>query len=146
MKRGIILLIEDQQDDVELTLRAFSKSEVAHEIVAVRDGEEALDFLFSTGAYANRDRSLVPSVVLLDLKIPKVNGLEILQRMRADERTRHIPVVVLTSSSEDRDISACYRSGANSFICKPVNFSEFIDTANYLGRYWLGLNQSVRVV
>jgi two-component system, response regulator len=145
MKRGVILLVEDQQDDVDLTLRAFSRSAVSHEIVTVRDGQEALDFLFTTGRYAGRDRGLLPSVVLLDLKLPKVNGLEVLRRIRADERTRLIPVVVLTSSSEDRDILDCYGGGANSFICKPVNFSEFINTANELGRYWLEMNQPVRV-
>jgi len=144
MSQRLILLVEDQQDDVDLTLRAFSKSNVPHEIVTVRDGQQALDFLFSTGGYAGRDRTLVPSVVLLDLNIPKVNGLEVLRRMRADERTRLIPVVVLTSSSLDGDVSDCYCTGANSFVRKPVNFSEFVETADGLGRYWLELNRSAR--
>lgn len=142
---GIILLVEDQQDDVDLTLRAFSRSTVSHEIVVVRDGQEALDYLFCAGAYAGRDPGLAPAVVLLDLKVPKVDGLEVLHRLRSDERTRLLPVVVLTSSSEDRDIASSYDGGANSFIRKPVDFSKFIDTANDLGRYWLQLNQSARV-
>jgi len=142
---GVILLVEDQQDDVDLTLRAFSRSKVSHEIVVVRDGQEALDYLFSTGTYAGRDPSLAPAVVLLDLKVPKVDGLEVLRRLRSDERTRLLPVVVLTSSSEDRDIASSYDRGANSFVCKPVDFSKFIETANDLGRYWLQLNQSARV-
>jgi two-component system response regulator len=142
---GVILLVEDQQDDVDLTLRAFSRSDISHDIVVVRDGQEALDYLFSTGVYAGRDARLAPAVVLLDLKVPKVDGLEVLRRLRADERTRLLPVVVLTSSSEEKDIANSYDGGANSFVRKPVDFSTFIETANDLGRYWLQLNQPARV-
>jgi CheY-like chemotaxis protein len=141
VRRGLILLVEDQDDDVALTLRAFSQSDIAHEIDVVRDGEEALDYLFTTGPYADRDPSLMPSVVLLDLKLPKVSGLDVLRRMRADTRTRRLPVVVLTSSNEERDMIASYDLGANSFVRKPVDFEEFIEAAHHLGLYWLVLNE-----
>jgi two-component system response regulator len=140
---GIILLLEDQDDDVELTLRAFSRSKVANEIVVMRDGEEALDYLFATGTHSGRDRNVMPSVVLLDLNLPKVNGLEVLRRMRADERTRLLPVVVLTSSKEERDVIASYDLGANSFVRKPVDFAQFVEAAHQLGLYWLVLNEPV---
>lgn len=141
MRGGLILLVEDHDDDVELTLRAFSQSNIANEIVVVRDGEEALDFLFTSGPYADRDPSLTPSVVLLDLKLPKVSGLDVLRRMRADARTRRLPVVVLTSSNEERDVIASYDLGANSFVRKPVDFAQFIEAAHHLGLYWLVLNE-----
>jgi DNA-binding response OmpR family regulator len=141
VRGGLILLVEDRDDDVELTLRAFSKSNVANEIVVVRDGEEALDYLFTSGSYADRDPCLTPSLVLLDLKLPKVSGLEVLRRMRADTRTRRLPVVVLTSSNEERDVIASYDLGANSFVRKPVDFTQFIEAAHHLGLYWLALNE-----
>jgi len=137
----IILLVEDNADDVELTLRAFEKSKVANDIVVVRDGEQALNYLFRTGRQADRDPRMMPEVVLLDLKLPKVDGLEVLRRMRADERTRRLPVVVLTSSNEESDIIRSYDLGANSFVRKPVNFAQFIEAAQQLGLYWLVLNE-----
>ncbi|MGD0493235.1 MAG: response regulator [Steroidobacteraceae bacterium] len=141
MNRNIILLVEDNPADVELTLRAFRKSKVLNEIVVVRDGVEALDYLFLTGPFAGRDSKASPEVVLLDLKLPKVDGLEVLRRMRADERTRRIPVVVLTSSGEEKDILSSYDLGANSFVRKPVDFNQFLEAAQQLGLYWLVLNQ-----
>lgn len=141
MRGKTILLVEDNPDDVELTLRAFSKSKIGNEIVVVRDGQEALDYLFATGAHAGRDASALPEVVLLDLKLPKVDGLEVLRRLRADERTRLLPVVVLTSSGEQQDMLSSYDLGANSFVRKPVDFAEFMDAARHLGLYWLVLNQ-----
>ena len=141
MNRNIILLVEDNPADVELTLRAFRKSKVLNEIVVVRDGVEALDYLFLTGPFAGRDSKASPEVVLLHLKLPKVDGLEVLRRMRADERTRRIPVVVLTSSGEEKDILSSYDLGANSFVRKPVDFNQFLEAAQQLGLYWLVLNQ-----
>jgi two-component system, response regulator len=137
------LLVEDNKNDVELTLRAFERSKVVNEIVIARDGEEALEYLFATGSHAGRD-PVMPEVVLLDLKLPKVDGLEVLRRMRADERTRRLPVVVLTSSNEDKDILSSYDLGANSFVRKPVNFADFIEAARHLGLYWLVLNEPPR--
>lgn len=137
----VILLVEDNADDVDLTLRAFEKSKVANDIVVVRDGEQALNYLFRTGSHADRDPRMMPEVVLLDLKLSKVDGLEVLRRMRADERTRRLPVVVLTSSNEESDIIRSYDLGANSFVRKPVNFAEFIEAAQQLGLYWLVLNE-----
>ena len=143
MKRsGTILLVEDNADDVDLTLRAFERSKMANEVVVVRDGAEALDYLFVTGAHAGRDSTAAPEVVLLDLKLPKVSGLEVLRRLRADERTRRLPVVILTSSSEESDIIRSYDLGANSFVRKPVDFAQFLAAATQLGLYWLVLNQS----
>jgi two-component system response regulator len=142
MKRSnIILLVEDNADDVELTLRAFRKSKVLNEIVVVSDGVEALDYVFATGAHAGRDPKENPEVILLDLKLPKIAGLEVLRRLRADERTRRIPVVVLTSSNEERDILSSYDLGANSFVRKPVDFAQFVDAARQLGMYWLVMNE-----
>jgi two-component system, response regulator len=142
MKRSnVILLVEDNPDDAELTLRAFRRSKILNEIVVVTDGAEALDYLFATGAYAGRDAKAKPEVILLDLKLPKIGGLEVLRRMRAEEQTRRIPVVVLTSSNEERDILSSYDLGANSFVRKPVDFGQFVDAAQQLGLYWLVRNE-----
>ncbi len=136
-----ILLVEDNPDDVELTLRAFEKSSIANNIVVARDGAEALEHLFAVGAGLEGHR-LPPAVVLLDLKLPKLDGLEVLKRIRADERTRRLPVVILSSSKEERDIVRSYDLGANSFVRKPVDFVEFTEAARHLGVYWLVLNES----
>ena len=141
MNDKMILLVEDNPDDEELTLRALRKSKLTNEIVVTRDGKEALDFLFCEGAYADRDSSHIPAVVLLDLKLPKINGLDVLKAMRADERTRITPVVVLTSSSEEEDMINSYRCGANSYVRKPVAFAEFADAVSELGLYWMLINQ-----
>jgi two-component system response regulator len=138
----IILLVEDGADDVELARRAFAKSNTANTIVVARDGAEALEYLFATGAHAGRDAMIVPEVVLLDLKLPRIDGLEVLRRMRADERTRRIPVVILTSSNEEQDVIRGYDLGANSFVRKPVDFAQFFAAAQQLGLYWLVLNES----
>src|SRR5512137_95478 len=140
-KSGTILLVEDNPDDVALTERALKKARIANELVIARDGPEALDFLFGTGAHAGRDTSIAPEVVLLDLKLPKVDGLEVLRRLRADQRTRLLPVVVLTSSKEDRDLTRSYELGANSYIRKPVDFKQFVKAVQDLGLYWLVLNE-----
>lgn len=141
MTRQLILLVEDRPDDVELTRRAFDKSNVANEIAVAWDGQEALDYLFATGPHAGRDDSLMPAVVLLDLKLPKVDGLDVLRRIRAAERTRRLPVVVLTSSNEEQDVVRSYDLGANSFVRKPVDFAQFVEAARQLGLYWLVLNE-----
>ncbi len=137
----VILLVEDNPDDRILTVRALKQHNIANVIDEVKDGQEALDYLFGEGQYAGRDIAAQPQVVLLDLKLPKVDGLEVLQRMRADSRTRRIPVVVLTSSSEQQDIVSSYDLGANSYVRKPVDFNEFLDAAKQLGLYWLMLNE-----
>lgn len=142
MDSKTILLVEDNPDDIILTLRAFKKKNILNEVVVVRDGEEALDYLQGTGSFANRDVSRMPAVVLLDLKLPKVDGIEVLRRLRADKRTETLRVVVLTSSSEEQDIVASYRFGAASYVRKPVDFDEFLDAAGQLGLYWLLLNES----
>ena len=136
----IILLVEDNPDDEALTLRALKKSNILNDVVVARDGSEALDYLFGTGAHAGRDTRIQPQIVLLDLKLPKVDGLEVLKRMRADARTRLQPVVVLTTSNEERDVSASYKLGANSYIRKPVDFEQFMDAVRQLGLFWLVLN------
>jgi two-component system, response regulator len=136
-----ILLVEDNPNDEALTLRALKKNDIHDRVVVVRDGAEALEYLFATGAYSDRDPTDVPRVVLLDLKLPKVDGLEVLRRLRANVRTRLLPVVILTSSNEERDLVAGYGSGANSYIRKPVDFTEFAETVRHLGRYWLQLNE-----
>ena len=141
MENHLILLVEDNPDDEALTLRALKKSNVMNEVVIARDGVEALDYLFGTGTHAGRDLSVMPQVVLLDLKLPRVDGLEVLRRMRADERTRLLPVVVLTTSNEQRDVVDSYRLGANSYIRKPVDFVEFTGAVQQLGLYWLLLNR-----
>ena len=141
MNSKIILLVEDNPDDEALTLRALKSSNIANEVVVTRDGVEALDYLFGTGAYADRDTRVMPQVVLLDLKLPKMNGLDVLRRLRDDERTKPLPVVVLTSSDEERDIIESYGLGANSYIRKPVAFAQFTEAVRQLGLYWLVLNQ-----
>lgn len=137
-----ILLVEDNSFDAELTLRALRKNNLANQIYLARDGEEALDFLFCRGAYSNRRCDDAPRLVLLDLKLPKVDGLEVLQAVKSDPRTRPIPIVVLTSSKEERDLVNSYKLGVNSYIQKPVNFVEFQDVVRQLGMYWLLLNNA----
>ncbi len=142
MKTKTILLVEDNPDDVALTLRALKKSKIMNEVTVAQDGVEAVDYLFGTGKYAGRDANMMPQVVLLDLKMPKMDGLEVLQRIRKDERTKVLPVVVLTTSSEDRDRIESYKLGANSYIRKPVDFNQFAEAVNQLGLYWLVLNEA----
>lgn len=137
-----ILLAEDNPNDAELTIRTLKKHQLADKLLWVKDGAEALDFLFATGAYAGRNTTRTPKAVLLDLKMPKVDGLEVLQRIKGDERTRDIPVIVLTSSNQDQDIETCYHLGVNSFVSKPVNFEDFVETVSKLGLYWLLVNKS----
>lgn len=135
-----ILLVEDNPNDAELAIRALKKSNLANNLVWVKDGAEALDFLFAQGAYSTREAGTGPRVVMLDLKLPKADGLEVLRRMRADERTKVLPVVVLTSSREEKDIVESYRLGVNSYIVKPVDFDKFVKTVSDLGMYWLLVN------
>lgn len=135
-----ILLVEDNPDDEALTLRALKKNNILNEVVVARDGVEALDYLFGTGRHSGRDTDVQPRLVLLDLKLPKIDGLEVLKRLRADRRTRLQPVVILTSSNEERDILAGYELGANSYIRKPVDFEQFMEAVRQLGLYWLALN------
>ena len=142
MKDKNILLVEDNPDDVKLTLHALRKCNIANQVDVAGDGVDALDYLFGTGAHAGRDLSDAPAVVLLDLKLPKIDGLEVLRRMRADQRTRRLPVVVLTSSKEEQDIATSYDLGANSYIRKPVDFDQFIEAVRQLGLYWLLLNEA----
>ncbi|MBI5303925.1 MAG: response regulator [Chloroflexi bacterium] len=137
-----ILLVEDNPYDAELTIRAFKKRNLANRLYIVEDGAEALDFIFARGKYPERTVTNGPKVVLLDLKLPKVNGLEVLRAIKADERTRMTPVVIVTSSSEDPDIKAAYELGANSYVVKPVDFDVFLDAMSTLGFYWLLVNQS----
>ena len=139
-----ILLVEDNPNDVELTLRALKKNNLTNKVHVVRDGAEALEYIFATGAYASRDINHNPRVILLDLKLPKVDGLEVLRRIKSDERTKVIPVVVLTSSKEERDLVESYKLGANSYIAKPVDFDSFVRAVAELGLYWLLLNQPPR--
>lgn len=136
-----ILLIEDNPYDAEMTIRALKKNNLANKLVHLEDGQEALDFIFAEGNYANRKVEDTPKVILLDLKMPKVNGIQVLQKIKADERTKNIPVVVLTSSKEDPDIKECYRLGVNSYVVKPVQFEKFVTTISELGLYWMILNQ-----
>jgi two-component system response regulator len=141
MEKRVILLVEDNPDDEALTLRALRKNNIGNAVVVARDGAEALDYLFGTGEHAGRDVMDMPQVVLLDLKLPRVDGLDVLKRLRADERFRALPVVVLTSSKEEQDLINGYRFGCNSYVRKPVNFDEFIEAARQLGLYWLLLNE-----
>jgi len=138
----LILLVEDNDDDVELTLRALRRNRVANRVDVVRDGAEALEYLFATGSHKGRDVRDAPNLVLLDLKLPKVGGLEVLERLRADPRTRRLPVVVLTSSNVESDLARSYDLGANSYIRKPVDFTQFMEAVNQLGLYWLVLNEA----
>ena len=137
-----ILLVEDNPDDAALTLRALKKNNIVNEVVIAQDGVEALDYLFGTGRFAGRDVSVHPQIILLDLKMPKLDGFEVLKRLRNDERTRLLPVVVLTTSSEDRDRVESYKLGANSYIRKPVDFEQFMKAIQQLGLYWLVLNEA----
>ena len=141
MTEQTILLVEDSSSDEELTLRALRKSNIANRVVVARDGAEALDYLFAQGAFVDRDARDLPQVVLLDLNLPKIGGLEVLRRIRADERTKLLPVVILTSSSEDKDLLVGYASGANSYVVKPVDFTQFADAVRQLGMFWLLVNQ-----
>lgn len=141
MSKGIILLVEDNPDDEELTLRALRKVRIANEIVVVRNGQDAVDFLLGTGAHSGRDLDEQPAVVLLDLKLPMLNGVDVLRRVRANPRTRLIPIVVLTSSSEEEDMLRSYESGANSYVRKPVDFTAFSEAVSRLGSYWVLLNE-----
>jgi two-component system response regulator len=141
MPTKLILLVEDNPDDEILTLRALKKANIANRIEVVRDGAEALDFVFCAGTYAGRDANDMPQLILLDLKLPKISGLQVLERIRADERTKRVPVVILTSSTELVDINSGYDLHANSFVSKPVNFQEFSDVVQRLGLYWLLVNQ-----
>ncbi|TDI76451.1 MAG: response regulator [Betaproteobacteria bacterium] len=138
----VILLVEDNPDDQELALLAFKEANITSKIITCSDGEEALDYLFATGMYADRDVRIMPEVMLLDLKLPKVDGFEVLKRVREDPRTKLLPVVVLTTSSEQKDLVESYQLGTNSYIRKPVDFSKFIEFAQQFGSYWLGLNES----
>ena len=142
MPEGTILLVEDNPDDEVLTLRALKKNHIVNPVYVVRDGAEALSYLFATDTYSQRDAEEIPHVILLDLKLPKVDGLEVLRRVRADSRTRLVPVVVLTTSNEDQDIIRSYDLGANSYVRKPVDFEQFNKAVGQLGAYWLILNQS----
>ncbi|MBN2003279.1 MAG: response regulator [Anaerolineae bacterium] len=136
-----ILLVEDNPSDVGLTQRALRKSHIANELTVTENGQEALDYLFGDGAYAGRDVMQLPALVLLDLKLPRVDGLEVLRRIRADARTRRLPVVILTTSKEEEDVAAGYDLGANSYIRKPVDFEQFVQAVQHLGLYWLVLNE-----
>ncbi len=142
VNNGSILLVEDNPDDAALTLRAFKKNHILNEVIVARDGVEALDYLFGAGAYAGRDATSLPAVMLLDLKLPRLDGLEVLKRIRNDPRTRLLRVVVLTSSKEEQDIMHSYNLGANSYIRKPVDFDSFMTAVGQLGMYWLLLNET----
>ena len=143
-RRGVILLVDDNVDDVELTLLAFEKMQLEADIVVAHDGLEALDYLFGTGKHSGRDVKELPRVVLLDLKMPKLDGISVLKRIREDERTRHLPVVILTSSTEEKDLIESYRNWVNSYIRKPVNFKMFEEVSKQLGLYWTQLNLGLR--
>jgi two-component system response regulator len=145
MANDLILLVEDNPDHEALTIRALKKAGLANPVFVARDGAEAVEFLFGTGAHAGRDPAETPQVVLLDLKLPKLDGLEVLERLRGDSRFQYVPVVVLTSSDEETDLVRSYKLGANSYIRKPVDFSNFIEATRQLGLYWLLLNESPRI-
>ncbi|MGD0354534.1 MAG: response regulator [Dehalococcoidia bacterium] len=143
MKNKVILLVEDNPGDIKLTKRALEQNQITNELIVAEDGEEALDYLFGTGQYAGRDVRIIPAMVLLDLKLPRVDGLEVLQKIRANELTSLLPVVILTSSDQEKDIIASYKLGANSYICK-VDFNQFAESVRNLGLYWLLLNEPPR--
>jgi len=145
MNDRVILLVEDDPKDEELTLRAFKKSNILNPVVVARDGVAALDYLFARGDHTNRDPAAMPQVIFLDLKLPKVDGLDVLKTLRADERTKLLPVVVLTSSNEEQDLIRSYSLGANSYVRKPVDFAQFLEAARQLGLYWLVLNETAPV-
>lgn len=145
MDESVILLVEDNPDDEALTLRALKKNNIRNEVVIARDGVEALDYLFGTGAYAGRNLSAMPQLILLDLKLPRMDGFEVLERIRASELTKLLPVVILTTSNEDQDRIRGYGLGANSFVRKPVEFDKFIEAVRQLGLYWLILNEAAPV-
>ncbi|RMH09881.1 MAG: response regulator [Nitrospirae bacterium] len=142
MKEKTILLVEAHPDDEELTMRALTKNNILNRVVVARDGVQALEYLFGTGAHAGRDLNTMPQLILLDLKLPKIDGLEVLRRLRADERTKLLPVVILTSSKEEQDLLKSYKLGANSYVRKPVDFLEFARAVQQLGLYWLLLNEA----
>ena len=141
MADDVILLVEDNEDDVDLTLRALKRNNITNEVVVARDGVEALDYLWGAGSHAGRDTAQMPQIILLDLKLPKIDGLEVLRRMRSDERTKLLPVVILTSSKEQQDLVESYSLGANSYVRKPVDFNQFVEAVRQLGLYWLVLNE-----
>jgi len=141
MTNKTILLVEDNLDDIELTLRAIKKNNIKNEVTVVYDGAEALEFLFGTGKYSGRDLTIMPTVTLLDLKLPKVNGLEVLRQIRSNERTKLLPVVILTSSKHEKDLVNGYSLGVNSYVRKPVDFNKFVEAVSHLGLYWLLLNE-----
>ena len=141
IQKNVLLLVEDNPDDEELTLLAFEQSPIANEVVVARDGVEALDYLFGTGLYAERDTSIMPALILLDLQLPRINGMEVLQRMRADPRTKLLPVVIMTTSNEEQDLINSYSLGCNSYIRKPVDYNQFVTAVQQLGMYWLLLNE-----
>ena len=141
MDNKVILLVEDNPRDEALTLRALKKSNIVNDVIVARDGVEALDYFFGTGTHAGRDMTEMPQLILLDLKLPKVDGLEVLRKIRADERTKRLPIVVFTSSSEEEDMIKSYDLGANSYVRKPVDFDQFLEATRQLGLYWLVLNQ-----
>jgi CheY-like chemotaxis protein len=143
MKNNVVLFVEDNKRDEMLTLRAFEKSSFATEIVVAHNGVEALDYLFGTGEYTGRDTTILPQMILLDLKMPKMDGIQVIKRLRSDKRTRALPIVVFTSSSEQEDIIRSYELGANSYVRKPVDFGEFAEATRQLGQYWLLLNETV---
>jgi CheY-like chemotaxis protein len=140
--KNFILLVEDNQDDIDLILRSLKKGNIANDVIVARDGVAALDFLFGSGEYAERDVSMLPTVILLDIKMPRMDGIQVLERIRADERTEQLPVVLLTSSNEEQDLVKGYHFGANSYVRKPVDFGEFSEVVRQLGLYWLLLNEA----
>ena len=141
MNTGTILLVEDNPSDIDLTKRAFEKGHITNTLVVAEDGQEALDYIFGNGKYADRDISQIPTLILLDLKLPKIDGLEVLRRVRATEKIKRLPVVILTSSKEEQDIAASYDLGVNSYIRKPVDFNQFAEAIKHLGLYWLIINE-----
>ncbi|MGC9517276.1 MAG: response regulator [Methanomicrobiales archaeon] len=143
---GTILLVEDDPDDINLTIRALKKSKIKNKIDVVTDGLEAIDYLWGEGNYSNRDTSKIPSIILLDLKLPKLDGIEVLKKLRSNEKTKNVTVIILTSSKETEDILNCYKLCANSYIQKPVNFNRFMETIRILGIYWLNFNENASQV